>query len=510
MKKVDELYTLIQSLDKNERGYFKKFCSIYGREKDHNYLLLFEYIARQRVYDEAKLLKHFQREKFIRQLSVAKHYLFTLVMKSLESYHSSLEAGLASALHQVEILFEKGLYDHCTRILERTKKTAIRYERFTFLLQLFKWEIELARARSYAGITEQEIRRLFENIFKTIEQFKTVNEYSVLVSQIFLKEMKGGFARTKSELKSYDRIIRTPLLSSEKQASTYQSRYYYYLSHIGYHSIRNEYQKAFTYSRKLVNLLETNPHQVAVKPRTYLSALKNLASCLGKLKRYSEIPAEIKKMRLIKTRSQSLRNSIFYSANILDLETCLHTGAFDKGIELVKEFEEQRVLLNTKALNQLNETILNYNSCCICFGAGNYPAANQYLNRILNETNVDLRSDIHCFARILSLLIHYEMGNDDLLSYLIKSTYRYLLKRKHLFRFETLLLQFIRKELPKTTTKKELITAFEGLKNAIIRVSRDPFEQTALEYFDLISWLESKIENRAFSDVVREKAKKTL
>lgn len=32
-----------------------------------------------------------------------------------------------------------------------------------------------------------------------------------------------------------------------------------------------------------------------------------------------------------------------------------------------------------------------------------------------------------------------------------------------------------------------------------------PYESKALEYFDFVSWLESKIENRPFAEVVREK-----
>ena len=506
MKKPDDLFLLIHSLDRSEKGYFKKFSSIYGKKEERTYFRLFEFIGKQKEYNDEKMQHHFRKEKFIRQPAVAKHYLFNLLLKSLESYHSSVEAELESMLHRMEILFEKGLYDLCERILIRAKKLAKKYERHTFSLELMKWEIELTRARSYVGKTETGIKDLFKNIFSTLETYKNINEYSFLVSQLFVKEVKGGFARAKKELNVYEPIMQDPLLKNEKRAESYQAKYYFYLSHIGYHSIRNEFGNALSYSKKLVALLEAHPHQFLEKPRTYVSVLRNHISCLGKLKRYTEIPAFIKKMRTIQTRSEAIRNTIFYSANILDLETYVNTGQFEKGVKLVTEFEEQRTRLNKKALNKLNETILNYNVSCTYFGAKNYSAANKYLNRILNDTHIDLRSDIQCFSRILSLLIHYEMGNADLLSYLIRSTYRYLYKRKHLYKFETIVLQFIRNKIPKLDSKKELMHAFEELKKEIVKISKDPFERTALEYFDFISWLESKISGRSFAEIVREKA----
>ncbi len=36
-------------------------------------------------------------------------------------------------------------------------------------------------------------------------------------------------------------------------------------------------------------------------------------------------------------------------------------------------------------------------------------------------------------------------------------------------------------------------------------IAGDPFEKNALDYFDIISWVDCKIQNRPFEDVVREK-----
>ena len=505
MKRPDELFQLVHALSRTEKAYFKKFSSIYGNKEERTYLRLFDYLEKQKEYDDKKLLAHFKGEKFIRQPAVARHYLFNLILKSLESYHSSVDAELQSALHHIEILFEKGLFTSCDRLLARAKKTAHKYERYSYTLELLKWEIELARARSYVGKSEEEVEQLFAAIFHSLDECRNVHEYNFLVSRFFVKEVKGGFARTRSELKAYEPLLQG--LKDEKHARSFRAKYYFLLSYIGYHSISNDHHRALEYSQKLVELLEVHPHQAEERPRIYVSALKNLISCLGKLKRYSEIAPVLEKIRNISVRTTALRNTIFYSAHTLELEVLIHTGEFEKAVRSLDDFEQQRKEKSVGPPNKLSETILNYNACCVHFGAGNFSAANAYLNRILNEPNIDLRSDIQCFARILALLIHYELGNEDLIPYLIRSTYRYLFKRKSLYRFEHIVIDFIRRKMPRTNSKKELLAAFAELKNDIMELSKDPFEQTALEYFDFISWLESKISGKSFAEVAREKVK---
>ena len=53
--------------------------------------------------------------------------------------------------------------------------------------------------------------------------------------------------------------------------------------------------------------------------------------------------------------------------------------------------------------------------------------------------------------------------------------------------------------------QKDLISRFKDLKSEMIEIAKDPFEKTAFEYFDIISWLNSKIEKRSFAEIIKEK-----
>ena len=63
--------------------------------------------------------------------------------------------------------------------------------------------------------------------------------------------------------------------------------------------------------------------------------------------------------------------------------------------------------------------VFYYKIASLYFGAGDYDTAIDYLNKIINW-KVDLRNDLQCYARLLHLIAHYEMGNFQLLEYLDK------------------------------------------------------------------------------------------
>ena len=54
------------------------------------------------------------------------------------------------------------------------------------------------------------------------------------------------------------------------------------------------------------------------------------------------------------------------------------------------------------------------------FGNGDYATCIDYLQRIINEHG-NLRTDLQCYARLLHLMAHYELGNDAIIESLARS-----------------------------------------------------------------------------------------
>ncbi len=507
MKYSEDLFKLVKSLDKNEKRYFRLFASMQKGEK--NYLNLFEIIASQESYDEAAVKRHFHKEKFINQLTVTKNYLYNLIMRSLSAYHgnNSVDGMLREFINQVGILYQKGLYSQAIKMLQRARRIAVHHEKHIFLLEILRWE-ELA-ARNHETNYEKLKKLLEQNVAEQkdiIEKQAKLNRYKRLYTQSYLLERKGSM-RDKKDLAKIAPIAGSPLMRDERNANSLNSKslYHHIFSNIYY--LRGDYEKANQHTRQRILLLEKHPETIREEFDNYIGALSNHVMESRLLRNYTESLSSLSKLKHILYHSKVNKTEqarLFEYIYIIETDIHIHTGQFESGISLIPEIEKG-LSLYEKSLKMSQLITLHFNIANIYFGAKQYNRSLSWLNRVINETNNDTRQDVYSFARIFNLIIHYELGNTGVLEYFVKSVLRFLYKRNRLYKFEALVLNFILKTLPSASSAKELTPAFRLLREKLINISRDPLERRALEYFDFISWLESKIENRPFADIVREK-----
>ena len=69
------------------------------------------------------------------------------------------------------------------------------------------------------------------------------------------------------------------------------------------------------------------------------------------------------------------------------------------------------------------------------------------------------------------------------------------------------MLQFFGKII-KAELRKEKTELFRELKKQLLLLADSPSEKQSFDYFDYLSWVESKIENRSFLEIVRKTAAK--
>jgi tetratricopeptide (TPR) repeat protein len=177
-------------------------------------------------------------------------------------------------------------------------------------------------------------------------------------------------------------------------------------------------------------------------------------------------------------------------------------GTFSDGIKLVAPLME---IIEENKYNWDDRRVLvfYYRIACLYFGSGDNDKAIDYLNLIINQKNPDYREDIQSFARILNLIAHFELGNRQLVEYQVKSVYRFLAKLEDLHEVQKEIFYFLRKT-PRMRTD-EIKDEFVRLKGKLTLLEEQPYTRRPFLYLDIISWLESKIENRSVQEVIREK-----
>jgi hypothetical protein len=119
MKPSTELHELIRSLTKSEKRFFKLHSALQSGDK--NYLRIFDAIDRQKVYDEDAVKKQFAKETFIKHFPSEKNHLYKLILKALRAYHgeASVSGLLKQEIKNIEILYDKALYNEANKTLHR-------------------------------------------------------------------------------------------------------------------------------------------------------------------------------------------------------------------------------------------------------------------------------------------------------------------------------------------------------------------------------------------------------
>ena len=500
MKKNDDLFQLIKSLSRNERRYFRLFSQL--QKGDKAYLDLFNALDKLREYDE-KLFKTKNREKnFISNLAWRKHHLYNLILKSLESYHESIDTEVYSLLHRNEVLYEKGLFKQCKKILIKAKNIAQKYEMYHIIFEILNWE-DMISIKLFD--VERQVK-VIEESKHNIVLLSNLTDYKNILQEIYNLHHVIGVFRKQEEQKKLAHIVTSKLWKDESQAMTFKAKRHFFYSHFLYCFMKGDYENGYVYTKKCVDSFFAQPEQIAYNSHFYITAMNAFLYCCTVQKKHNDMIDYI--LRLNETKRYFTKRSDRASAVLLsyhELGYYMLAGKLEKGIEAAKRIERE-ILEYDDILSPLEKYSLYMNLAFLYFMAGKHKEAIAWLYKIISAGQLKARADFESMVRIFYIIAQYEKGSSpQFMKSLLRSTYRMLVKREQLYKYEKIILDFIRKKLIKMDSGDDLVVLLKDLREQLIVIEKDPFEGRPLEYFDLISWITSKIEGRPFAEVVREK-----
>lgn len=503
---MDELARLISTLTKAEKRYFKMFTSLQGGEK--GYLKLFEAIEKTGTYDEAKIKKMFPGEDFTKRLPAVKNYLYGQVIKSLRMLYigNTVDSQLKEMVEEISILYEKRLYKQCMKILEKAKDLAKQNEQILQLIEIKLWEEKVLTEVLNIEKFEKTFDDSLKEEIELLDLQKNIAEYRHLFNRIVTLNKKIKEARTEEELAQFQSIFNNPLLQNSDNAKSFDAKHFYYQIHLIYNHAKGDNKACLMIAQKQMKLLEAFPQRIAEKPKMYVIALNNILLSQIYLHDYSSFTETLHKLRSFPLKSLNLEVNRFVNSYIFEMVMYLDTGEFSKSVSIRDEIREGMEKYADK-INPIEEITLLYNLFYSYFGTGEFSKALVIINKLLNEYQKELRYDIQSAVRILNLILHYELGNSRLLEHNAVSAYRFLYKSNRLYKLENIVLDFIRKKMHHIYTPKDELEAFIELRKEFAALSEHPYEKKAFEYFDYISWLDSRIEKKSFEEIIRNKFK---
>lgn len=506
-KTSTDLFDLIKSLNKSEKRYFKIFSSRHTIGKENNYILLFDMIESMETYDEDSIFDRFKGEAFLNKFSITKGRLYDNVLRSLDSYHSqsSIESQIFRLVHSADILYKKSLYDQCLKLLRSASKLAKKHDRFTLLLEIHLKKKKLVENRGYMSIKEEEIDQFWEEEQQELGRIKQYFNLWHVKSKLFYQLNKNGKARNEEELETYKTHIDL-IKSIDTENAYFDTKYLYNHIYSAYYFSIGELENSYNYLHKNIELYKANKEKIADEPNIYYSVLTNaifISSSIGKSEESQGLLKELKEFpeKYQISTNEDLDIKIFSSSVSLELSLNNQSNDFGKSIKLATKIMEAFRLYGDK-ISAIRKAHINFQLSIAYFAENEFNEALRWNNEILNDKHLNKSEDLYCFALILNLIIHFELQNHRLIPYALKSVKRILNKRSNAYEFEKIFLKHINKLL----SAKDLFEFQERLDTIykdLVDAQTSSSGEITFEYFDFISWVESKRKNISYKDALQ-------
>lgn len=506
-RSLDPLYQLVKSLQKSEKRNFKLYIKRSSAKEDLKIIRLFDALDKLPEYDEKGLLKKLDTvEK--PQLANLKTHLYKQLLASLRLLKSteSIDLQLHEQLDYARILYNKGLYHQSLKILDKVKELAIQYNQDSFIIQVISLEKKIETLHITRSMQDRA-ERLTTEANEVNEKRMVITQLSNLALQLYSWYVKNGHARNETDETGIKTYFRQNLPSNLAQLTGFYERLYLYQSYCWYAFIRQDFLMYYRYSQKWLDLFAEEPSMIAVETGHYIKGLHNLLNAHFDLRNFERFKATLQLFENFATTDLANQHDIFRVHTFIYINSAkinqhLMKGTFQEGLTLVPYIEEK---LSEFAffIDQHRILVFNYKIASLYFGMGEYGTSIDYLRKIIND-QVDLRNDLQCYARLLHLMAHYELGNQELIEgSLIRSVYRFMAKMDNLTVIEEEMFKFVKHsfQIPARQIKAEL----KKFLHTIQHLQKSRFETRAFAYLDVISWVESKVYEKSMSAIIYDK-----
>lgn len=506
MKPSNLLFDLIKSLNKEEVAYFRKLSSLQQGEK--NYIRLFNYIQSIDEYDEEQVKQQFKNETFIKHLPSEKNQLLHHVLKSLRHFRieHSKTAAINEQIKNIQLLFNKSLYKQARKILNEVKEQAYEYELFYYILEIIDLEKVVIDMEAHFGqITHITLDKLVEeeiDIYKKIEQ---LTHFEKKMSRLNRLSARLLFVRTPNDVAEIEKILNDKTLHSPSEITSKKS----FITSLHTKGLAarllNKPDEMFDAFQSIVYSIENNPSLISEIPKYYVLAHGFIIRYYAIKRLYTDGFKTIDKLKALwldpEFKSTDLQIAIFSNSYINEMLLYAYIGQHDKAKNVIpaviKGLEKYETKINEEELLRIYQVIT-----MVYFGVGEYSKALHWVNKIINSNYTELREDIIRISKLINLIIHFELGNEDLLPYIFKSTSRFISSLNNQYQFEVLFLEHFKK-IALSKREGKVSNSFVKFKQELQEVFKDPYEKNALEYFNFYAWLDSKIHHISFSDAIK-------
>ena len=502
-----QLISLIESLTKSEKRYFKINASVIKTNK--TLIRMFDLIEKNKIYSVNEISKKLTISKKS-NLAVIESRLQTLILRHLRRFHAnnSQSIELNNLIIEIEILYTKRLFKNCAKLILKAKKIASKHNHLLALLNILKWESYIEKEQGkYLLEAQKKLKEIAENENKILLNYARLTAFKHHTFNILLLSKNRAVAQLNKEIKDYDKLMNKgffdlkPSYSFDEKVYILNFKAMYYLS-------KSNFSKCLSQYVTLVKEIENFDRKNILNSNEYFLALNNLLLLQVMNKNFSEYTTTLEKIYTQFGVLDIYKTLLFGITKCYELGIYCEIGEAKKALELIPDIEKNLKKYDSE-IGDVSKLLIYLNIAITYLFNKNYSKSIHWLNMFLNDYSIkknDVTSNIFYYGHLINILVHFEAKNYDSIDYLYKECLNNLKKIRPLKQFDNEILNFIKKHSEQPiVSQKEKTRIFTELKNQLNKICNNPEEAVALQFFDFISWADSYILNTPISDLIQKK-----
>ena len=433
--------------------------------------------------------------------------MYDLLLDCLRNYNASNSTRLLirRKIDAAEVLFFKGLNNQSLKQLIKAKELAYKNGDFPALIEIFEWLKKIHFRNNLQELDFKELEKLFNENINQLKELNTLTEYWWLQAKLYKNIFNIEFARTDQERDRLHKLMQHPLLLNINDATSLDAKFFFYHIHSAYYFFKRDVEKAYKINQQYIELFESNPERITTAPRRYISVLNNFLIDNLMLKKYDHVVEGIAKLRSMAkippfNRIPFVDTDIFQLTYQLELNAHVAMKDFETALNTINSFTQQLEKHKGRIPNN-NLLTFYYLAARIYFVNGLYGKASKWVDLIIKDQNKEISKKIHCFSRLLNLIIHFENEEHQYSYNLLGTVKRYFKNYDAHLKFEKVFLKNIKTIL--NSPKNEHPGLWVKFKQELLQVQLSPKEKIAFDYFEFLVWIESKINKKSMLAIIK-------
>ncbi|MCP4442322.1 MAG: hypothetical protein GY810_25730 [Aureispira sp.] len=506
MRFSDDLYQLIHSLSQSEKRYVKLVAKAFTSKGTDNQLDLFNAFDRQKESNEEKIRVQFKDRIPARNFHVAKNRLYNLILRALYLFHAknSYKEKINQMYFQADVLRQKGLYKQCDALLEKGIQQAKSHEDYLLatnglgkLAASYQDQRDVQKIKKYL---DEDLKQEYE----FIENYKNdITYYYLQLKTLFLTHKKRA-ARSEEEMDAIKIISDHPLLQDETLAKSARAKDVFWFLNGFIARYKGDYEKASEYWGHFVKAYDIYDRIPKAKITNYVADVNNLMFLELEALLFETADKTCQKLEQF-LEEDYIQSDPFLTVKIKErifefrLEYYVRSYKYKEALDYLSQHQDELDAIYPQ-VGKFRILVLDYVIACIHICNAQFDEASKFLDQVFENKIIKEHEYIYAGAMILNLIVHFELGNYQLLDSMLLNTYRMMYKRKLLYKTERIIFKYLKKYLHRQS-KQTILDSFILLKQELQELVKNKFERSFLPNVDLVVWIESKIQNKPMLEI---------